>query len=477
MAILSQEQQRNAFAYIPCVLAPFSLAGCILILLSIFRTRQMSHHLRTYHRLMLGMSIFGIMLYLSLSLGPLPVPEAAWPYGGAHGNRASCTFQAILRQMGYGTYAYHAMFILNYLLAIRYNLEKKVISRRVEPLMHFIPIGYHVSTTILGLVWNVFNPLGPRCWIGRDINGCDVDAQTNECLSTREKVEVYSNWIRLPILVWFFMEILFTLMLAFTLWSRYLRTNPLVNQEAAEDLAEEVDSLGETSNKNYELDGDEGDDNIRTNVDNNDISNIDGEENNNDNAITGVNASSSEPSQARRDTLTRLEEQSRQVILQCFLYAGTMINNSLWISLGATFSYANALEIVEKNIWITIMSTIFGSIQGFFVFLIYFRPRYLSIRRNLPQGSRWFALTESVWYPIATHAQRVKRLSRRLQSGAFRPTWSTNNEIEHEISPLQTASRPRRNCKKKRNVLSILRLSSVKSSSEEKRNSSARPAD
>ena len=65
----------------------------------------------------------------------------------------------------------------------------------------------------------------------------------------------------------------------------------------------------------------------------------------------------------------------------------------------------------ERNPWADVLGVKFIPLQGFFNFLIFIRPRYLSIRQESRlQADPAFALYEAIWCPQSTVSERVARL-------------------------------------------------------------------
>jgi hypothetical protein len=139
----------NYLVFMPCVAAPVSIMGSFLILLTIYRSSQAGTKMTTYHRLSMGISIFDIIFSIGFALGPLPMPhELGFP--GAHGNIATCSFQAFLLQVGMASLSYSTMLMIYYVLMVCFNLTESTITKRAEPLFHAIPIFFHVGTGIAG---------------------------------------------------------------------------------------------------------------------------------------------------------------------------------------------------------------------------------------------------------------------------------------------------------------------------------------
>jgi hypothetical protein len=261
-------------------------------------------------------------------------------------------------QVGTGSFVYSAMLMLYYVLMIRFGLKEETISRKVEPFMHIIPIGYHIGTGILGLVWEVYNPAGLHCWVAPYPQGCHEDPKM-ECERGGDHVELFGLWLlTIPILIWTCLLCLFLLVVAMTVWWRY--------RLGRRFLFESKDRQEQHSPSN------------------------------------------------------KMDARTRLVITQCVLYAVCYINVTVWSTISTIVDLHGVdEEFYEKHVWIDALGVFFFPIQGLFSFLIYLRPRYLTIRREVGNGlkpSWWFALKEAVLYPVDTASERMRRRHKISQS-------------------------------------------------------------
>jgi len=210
--------------YTPTVTASLSLVGSSLTLLTIHRTEKQKR--KTYHRLMLGISVFDIIMSTGLALGPLPVPaDTGLP--GAHGNTATCTFQAMLLQLGTASIPYSVMLMVYFVLVIRYGLNNFTMLR-VEPILHLIPILYHLAIAVGGIAPQVYNSQGTLCWIAASPLGC-TDDPTVDCERGEEYEELFGLWLLvIPLMIWNFLMMLALLIVAITVIRRYRKSNRFV---------------------------------------------------------------------------------------------------------------------------------------------------------------------------------------------------------------------------------------------------------
>lgn len=102
--------------------------------------------------------------------------------------------------------------------------------------------------------------------------------------------------------------------------------------------------------------------------------------------------------------------QSRMAATQSFLFCGGFV-------LTYIFSFIVA-GISDVGTWYSFMFSLLESfffpLQGFFNFLVYFRPRYVSWRSTCPEDSRWFAFKMSVFAILKpSHEHSTQALSKQ----------------------------------------------------------------
>ena len=184
---------------------------------------QKGGQLHTMHRLMIGISVFDIVVSLAAMFGPALMPaETGFP--GALGTFGSCTWQGFFFQLGVTSLAYNAMLLLYFVLVIRYNVRDTVMSKNIEPLLHAIPLLFHISLAVVGLVWQVYNPTGIFCWVNAYPPGC-VEDPTVPCLRGGERADFFGlNLLVYPTFVWTGTLVVCTVIIAFTVWSKYRKS-------------------------------------------------------------------------------------------------------------------------------------------------------------------------------------------------------------------------------------------------------------
>mmetsp|Transcript_31275 Transcript_31275/g.75626 ORF Transcript_31275/g.75626 Transcript_31275/m.75626 type:complete len:549 (-) Transcript_31275:904-2550(-) len=308
--------------------------------------------LTTYHTLLSGVAIFDIIFSTALAFGPLLIPSETG-FVGAYGSTASCEVQGFMFQLGMGSFAYTTCLMLYYLLVIRYGVQDKRMTKYVEPWLHAIPITFHVSTAVAGLFLDVFNPQAPlRCWVATYPTGCDPDwtatgdedlDRAMECTRGAEYTDFFGTYLLVvPQLIYTTLCLLFLIVIAFTVWTQYRRSN------------------------RHRFSG-------------------------------------------SANTMSNSKRQMKMVITQCFLYGLAFLNVTVWGTMVTVLEdFADRqVNLISEQFWLGVLIHVFLPLQGLFFFLIYIRPRYLSLRRDDKDRGRWFAFYTAVFYPISRSGNRA----------------------------------------------------------------------
>ncbi|CAB9499564.1 expressed unknown protein [Seminavis robusta] len=110
-----------------------------------------------YHRLILCISVFDLIMSLAYSFGSMPLPpETGIP--SARGSFAACTAQGLAKQFGAFGFVYSACLVIYFMLMICYNYREEQIAAYHEKVMHGITIGLAFGTGMVGLAYQFFNP-------------------------------------------------------------------------------------------------------------------------------------------------------------------------------------------------------------------------------------------------------------------------------------------------------------------------------
>jgi hypothetical protein len=161
MAAALSEAERTALAVVPKVTGFASVLFSGLIVATVVRDRK--RRARPYHRLLCGISLVDVSSSFWLALSTWPVPRgsgALW----ASGTDATCSLQGFFTQFGIASSWYNASLSVYFLLVIRYGWGEERI-RRVEPLLHAIPLAWGLSTAISSLSLDILGNALLWCWI------------------------------------------------------------------------------------------------------------------------------------------------------------------------------------------------------------------------------------------------------------------------------------------------------------------------
>lgn len=142
--------------------------------------------------------------------------------------------------------------------------------------------------------------------------------------------------------------------------------------------------------------------------------------------------------------------QSRMAAKQSFLFCGGFV-------LTYIFSFI-VVGISDVGSWYSFMFSLleafFFPLQGFFNFLVYFRPRYLSWRSNCPEDSRWFAFKMSVFgilQPSLVHSTQASNNKQDMEAPVLESSNISNIDAyqgTEELSPSPSAGDASDTCNK-----------------------------
>lgn len=165
MAPISQAQE---IALITMTFAPsvLSIAGSSTI---IYLTTHKTQKSNVYTRLLLGMSVMDCLYTSAWLLQPFLLPES----GGrvwAVGNDQTCQAMGFFSQLGTSTTLYTAALALYFWMTIVFQVRRETFrdNRRIEVIMHAVPILYPLTTAAVGAGIGIYREkeLGMVCWVG-----------------------------------------------------------------------------------------------------------------------------------------------------------------------------------------------------------------------------------------------------------------------------------------------------------------------
>lgn len=149
-----------------------------------------------YHRLMLVMSFFDILSSAALFIGNWAMPEdIAYEFIQHNiGNTATCDAQGFLLLLGWlGVVISNSALSLYFLMCIKYNWSNDKLKRRLERPFHVVLLVFCLPLSIVGLVWNLYNPTVSYCLQGLYPYQCDDPSNDVPCVRGNELVYKYFN--------------------------------------------------------------------------------------------------------------------------------------------------------------------------------------------------------------------------------------------------------------------------------------------
>eukprot|EP00980_Cylindrotheca_fusiformis_P011757 scaffold2799_cov117-Cylindrotheca_fusiformis.AAC.4 len=348
------DPQEMLLAILPIPSAILSIFGSSLILFIAKKSRE-KRRWTPYTRLLLGLSIFDIFSSATMAVSTFLRPNDShriWSFG----NDTTCSIIGFLTQATHSSACYNVMLSFYFLLTARFGLKNDYIATWIEPLMHFISIGYFLGTASVGAALGVYadTSVGPGCWVNDYPRNCGHGpGRTGEdCLATR------IGWIfyGYPVCP--------------------LRQNKIVSgnthnedRDRASEGRFESDEFGR-----YPV-GD-----------------------------------TSRNTQGWSDSSTSKQlRRLRMVQSQAFLFVANYILVSIWLGLMAVLenqkgghNETDELSVAARIYPIMVLNAIFMPLQGFLNLLVYMRPKYLKWRDEYPDETRMWVIRRSI------HGEKVR---------------------------------------------------------------------
>ena len=175
-----------ALAIIPKITGGLSLLGSLYIAQHVLRDAK--KRTKTYHRLLVIMSLCDAVSSLSYFMSTWPIPQGinhGWnnpSHYAALGNDATCTAQGVGIQWGVTTAVLNVALAVHYLLVVRYNFGETTL-RKMQVYVLLFALLAALSLTIPGIVLGMFGNTNLWCWIAPDFVKCQDQGLTRqECV-------------------------------------------------------------------------------------------------------------------------------------------------------------------------------------------------------------------------------------------------------------------------------------------------------
>ena len=140
----SQRKVLSSVVFLPALL---SILGSSVIIWSILRGKDSKK--RSYQRILLGISIADIFNTVCLITNPFMLPAARSDRIWASGNERTCHIAAFLLQWSFCNYYYSCCLNWYFFCVIRYEMREERITRKVEPWLHAVAIGFPLLGAIV----------------------------------------------------------------------------------------------------------------------------------------------------------------------------------------------------------------------------------------------------------------------------------------------------------------------------------------
>mmetsp|Transcript_117519 Transcript_117519/g.175521 ORF Transcript_117519/g.175521 Transcript_117519/m.175521 type:complete len:941 (-) Transcript_117519:48-2870(-) len=399
------DRQEKIISILPIPSAILSVFGSVTIICMAYQTRR-ANAWSTYTRLLVAMSLNDILFSTSFSLNAFLLPAETSQRVWAFGTDATCSATGFFLQFSSSGILYNGMLSFYFLLTARFGVSKPTMARYIEPIMHFISVGYPFATALSGLILGVYHEteLGQSCWVANYPENCgEAPGETGEpCQSTM------LGYIFGAIVVGFTLLSLFFNNLAILVFVRkqmrpfkddascaesrrsWFSRPPLHSSMISPD--EESTTVGpceknvsnsttEGSSKHLVL---EGEDDCPLD--------LGGED-------SGFFSLAEEQARLKQDEALRKDqfERLQLVASQSYLYVAAFLLSTAWPTWIRILESLNYNKEDEDRLFVLLaLQAWFFPFQGLLNLCVYARPRYLKYRKEFPKQSRLFAIRRSI---------------------------------------------------------------------------------
>lgn len=155
--------QLRALAILPKITGWTSFALSGIVAATVLRDRK--RRSLCYHRLVCGISIVDMSASLWLGMSTWPIPKesgALW----AVGSQVTCRVQAFFTQFGISSSFYNASLSIYFYLVIVKGWKESQL-QKIEWMLHMGPLLWAFSSSLTGLVLDVFANATLWCWVSK----------------------------------------------------------------------------------------------------------------------------------------------------------------------------------------------------------------------------------------------------------------------------------------------------------------------
>lgn len=197
--------ESKALAIAPKFTAFLSICGSLGIVVKVLCNEN--RRKATMHRIVMGMSMCDILASIWYFTGTWAIPAGTlswfgdgeserifWAAGDANG--VSCSFAGFFNQFAVATPLYNSTLAVFYLLVVNYGWKDSQVGK-IEWMLHAIPVGYALITSIFAVAADLYGHVEWTCWI---LPGEFFD-ETQELSPIQSKFQ-WIQWIFLFGAVW-----------------------------------------------------------------------------------------------------------------------------------------------------------------------------------------------------------------------------------------------------------------------------------
>ena len=168
MSKSSHNIRHHSLAYIPHITGALSVIGSAYIIFDVIFKKRLAADpkRRTYHRLILGLSITDLIASIAMFFSTWPIPQDS-PSGeySASGTIATCDTQGFFIQLGgVSSPIYNAFLAVYYFLVVKYGYKQSDFIK-LERIFHVLPWLIGITTATASLVLQQYNSANLWCWI------------------------------------------------------------------------------------------------------------------------------------------------------------------------------------------------------------------------------------------------------------------------------------------------------------------------
>lgn len=153
---------------LPIPSAFISILGSSAIIYLAYQRRKVQRW-TPYTRLLVAMSIFDILFSINIASGTYLRPKETSTRQWAYGNETTCNYVAFMNQFSWSGMWYQGMLSIYFLLTARFGMKNDQIAKCVEPMMHFVALGFNIGAGVYSLITGVYGEKmgGAHCWVAR----------------------------------------------------------------------------------------------------------------------------------------------------------------------------------------------------------------------------------------------------------------------------------------------------------------------